>query len=145
MPSPLPILIIEDDPVIGRALCRALEQAQQQYDCVGSCAEALALAGPYCAAIIDIHLPDGNGLDLYEDLYAYHVLGAVVFFSATAVAQEQERASELGALVHKSAGVELAVDTALRLALDYDVPESSTRASTPELPCATSTDSAHRK
>jgi len=145
MPSPLPILIIEDDPVIGRALCRALERAQHEYECVESCAAASHLAGPYCAAIIDIHLSDGSGLDLFEDLYAHHVLGSVVFFSATVDIKEQERARGLGVLVHKTAGVEVAVETALRLALDYDVPESSTRASTPDLPCATNIDSAQRK
>src|SRR5689334_20752771 len=101
MPSPFPVLIIEDDPIIGRALCRALERAQQEYECVGSCADASQLSGPYSAAIIDIHLPDGSGLDLYEDLYAYHVLGPVVFFSATPDAHEQDRARSLGVLIHK--------------------------------------------
>jgi CheY-like chemotaxis protein len=145
MTSPFSVLIIEDDPIIARALCRALERAQQEYECVGSCAEASRLVGPYSAAIIDIHLPDGSGLDLYEELYAYHVLGPVVFFSASPEPDEQNRARALGILVHKEEGVDSAVETALRVAIEYEVPESSTRASTPELPCATKIDSAQRK
>lgn len=131
-----PILVIEDDPVIGRALCRALQALGQRYDYVGNCAACAELEGPYSTAIIDIHLPDGNGLDLFEELFSKGTVGSAVFFSATTVELEVVRAVELGTLIHKSQGVALAIEIAIKIATDYEAPESATRASTPQMPAA---------
>jgi DNA-binding response OmpR family regulator len=136
MESPPTILIIEDDPIIGRALCRALHMAGHKYDYVGNCSSTVDLRGPYAAAIIDIHFPDGNGLDLFEQLLARGVVSSAIFFSAATAATEVTRAIELGTLIHKSHGVAKAVDVAIRLAADFEMPESTTRASTPRMPAA---------
>ena len=62
------ILIVEDDPALGRGLVLALEGAERACtlasDCAGAC-KALA-ASSFALAIFDINLPDGSGLTLLE-------------------------------------------------------------------------------
>ena len=66
------ILIVEDDPALGRGLVLALEGAERACtlasDCAGAC-KALA-ASSFDLAIFDINLPDGSGLTLLEETRA---------------------------------------------------------------------------
>lgn len=78
-------------------------------------------------AIVDINLPDGNGLDLYEEMKAKDLVTQGVFFSATDSEQERLRAQSLGHFVSKTKGVVAAVDAALQLARTSVVPRSTTR------------------
>lgn len=60
------ILLIEDEPRLVEILAAALNRAGFVSDAVGTCAEgrdALSLI-PYDAAILDLGLPDGDGLGL---------------------------------------------------------------------------------
>jgi DNA-binding response OmpR family regulator len=62
----LRVLLIEDEARIVELLSTALSRAGFVVDAVATCAdgsEALALT-PYDAAILDLGLPDGDGLDL---------------------------------------------------------------------------------
>jgi DNA-binding response OmpR family regulator len=66
------VLVIEDEVRIGEILKSGLERAGFAVDVVRLCAdarEALALA-PYDAAILDLGLPDGDGLALLSQLRA---------------------------------------------------------------------------
>jgi two-component system catabolic regulation response regulator CreB len=67
-----PLLLLEDDPAIARTVAYALEREGFTVDHVLLVREARArLADParaYAAAILDVGLPDGNGLDLCRDL-----------------------------------------------------------------------------
>ena len=66
------ILIVEDDPALGRGLVLALKGAERACtlasDCAGAC-KALA-ASSFDLAIFDINLPDGSGLTLLEETRA---------------------------------------------------------------------------
>jgi len=64
------LLVIEDEPRIAEILRRPLEQAGFAVDFVRLCAEGrAALAShPYDAAILDLGLPDGDGLNLLAEL-----------------------------------------------------------------------------
>ena len=66
------ILIVEDDPALGRGLVLALKGAERACtlasDCVGA-RRALA-ASSFALAIFDINLPDGSGLTLLEETRA---------------------------------------------------------------------------
>src|SRR5215471_12422775 len=64
------LLVIEDEPRIAEILRPPLEQAGFAVDFVRLCAEGrAALAShPYHAAILDLGLPDGNGLHLLAEL-----------------------------------------------------------------------------
>lgn len=145
MPSSTPHLLIEDDPVIARALARALELSGRTSFWVASCADAHRLAGQYATAIVDLHLSDGNGLELFSILQERDVIAAAVFFSATTDPEEMRRAEELGIYIPKSSGVACAVEAAIRLEADGDAPESETRPSTPRLPASTPIDGALSK
>jgi DNA-binding response OmpR family regulator len=64
------LLVIEDEPRIAEILRPPLEQAGFTVDFVRLCAEGrAALAShPYDAAILDLGLPDGDGLNLLAEL-----------------------------------------------------------------------------
>ena len=64
------LLIIEDDITLNRGLCKALKSADYQ---VISCdnikdAKEQLLLGTVSLVILDINLPDGNGLDLLREI-----------------------------------------------------------------------------
>jgi DNA-binding response OmpR family regulator len=79
------ILLVDDSPVVRRAVARRLEAEGFDVREEGSAAGALgADAALLAAAIIDIELPDGSGIDLAADLRARAASLPVAFFTATA-------------------------------------------------------------
>ena len=71
------ILIVEDDRALSQGIRLALDQAGRQFtQChtLREAEEALA-AHPPQLVILDLNLPDGNGLDLLNDLEVDQVLG----------------------------------------------------------------------
>ena len=60
------ILIVEDDYFLQDGLSQLLRNEKYSVDCVGTCREAKASMeeNDYHLIILDITLPDGNGLDL---------------------------------------------------------------------------------
>jgi DNA-binding response OmpR family regulator len=64
------LLVIEDEPRIAEILRTALERAEFVVDTVRSRSDAReALANTaYDAAILDLGLPDGDGLNLFAEL-----------------------------------------------------------------------------
>jgi DNA-binding response OmpR family regulator len=64
------LLVVEDEPRIGEMIKAALERAEFVVDTVRLRADAReALANtPYDAAILDLGLPDGDGLQLLKEL-----------------------------------------------------------------------------
>jgi len=134
-----PILVIEDDPIIARSLSRALQVIGRRSELVSSCAEVSRLVGRYSGAIIDLHLPDGNGLAAFRQLAERGLIASAVFFSATTDEEEVRQARALGVYVPKASGVFAAVSALLQTqARKSDPPESETRASTPRLPAVES-------
>jgi DNA-binding response OmpR family regulator len=63
------VLIVEDERKVGQFIERALTEQSHTARLVGSCAAARdALAeSPYEAVILDLGLPDGDGLDLLRE------------------------------------------------------------------------------
>lgn len=108
------VLVIEDDPQVARALCRALRVASLRCDVAGSIQEMREVGGTYEVAIVDVNLPDGNGIDLYDELRAAHRVGSGIFFTATENEQDRARAAKFGTLISKSEGVQAAVSLAVR-------------------------------
>ncbi|MCM2265849.1 MAG: two-component system response regulator CreB [Desulfuromonadales bacterium] len=64
------ILIVEDEPAIADAICYALETEGMQTRCLhaGEAAVALLVSGQFALAILDIGLPDVNGIELCKRL-----------------------------------------------------------------------------
>jgi DNA-binding response OmpR family regulator len=66
------ILIIEDDALIGRALVRAFENLGAAVDIVRNGVDGLVAlqSAKYSAALLDLGLPQKDGLDLLQELRA---------------------------------------------------------------------------
>lgn len=77
------ILVVDDDPLICKGLKFNLEQAGYKISTASTAQNALELSrrNAFDAAILDIGLPDENGLDLCKMLKARHEL-PVIFLTA---------------------------------------------------------------
>jgi CheY-like chemotaxis protein len=102
-------LIIEDEPLIARALVRDVERVGIMASVASSLALALELPGPFDGAIIDVDLPDGCGLDVTSLLPEGQLRSLPVFFSATESASLREEADRRGVFVAKGLGTQAAV------------------------------------
>lgn len=78
--------------------------------------DAMARTDQFPVAIVDVHLPDGSGLDLFRRLHEQGRVKKSVFFTATESEDERLDAKACGTLVSKSEGVDRAVAEALELA-----------------------------
>jgi CheY-like chemotaxis protein/anti-sigma regulatory factor (Ser/Thr protein kinase) len=73
------VLVVEDDPAVARVLSIMLGRAGHQVGIVGSLEQArdsLARARP-AAILLDMHLPDGSGLELLDHLAGMDGMGSV--------------------------------------------------------------------
>jgi len=63
------VLVVEDHPQLGQMLQRGLAESRYTVILVRTCAEAncAIIESTYEAIVLDIGLPDGNGLDLLRD------------------------------------------------------------------------------
>ncbi len=70
MANDLNILLVEDDKIIQKVLTEVLKNAGYSCVCASSCEEALSLVeeGKFSCALVDLGLPDGNGLDLLPEI-----------------------------------------------------------------------------
>ena len=93
------ILIVEDERKVGRFVERALTEQAYTTTVVSSCAAARdALAeSPYDAVVLDLGLPDGDGLDLLREWRASGFNEPVLILSARDAVQDRIRGLNLGA------------------------------------------------
>jgi DNA-binding response OmpR family regulator len=110
------LLVIEDEPRIAEILKSGLQRAGFAVDVVQLCAdarEALALT-VYDAAILDLGLPDGDGLDLLAELRSAHNGVPVLVLTARDAVENRVSGLDAGAddyLVKPFATVELSART----------------------------------
>jgi two-component system, OmpR family, response regulator len=66
------VLVIEDDAMVARVVARALETAEYSVDVSDNATEGTerALRGPYDAILLDLELPDRDGMDVVRSLRA---------------------------------------------------------------------------
>ncbi|CAN5350999.1 hypothetical protein BH10PSE2_BH10PSE2_28490 [soil metagenome] len=94
------LLIVEDDPDAGAVLRAMLEADGFVADIVGTAQDALAAAktGLYAAALVDLNLPDSDGVSLIRSLRqhrATHDLPVVVVSADIAAGRGRARALEV--------------------------------------------------
>jgi DNA-binding response OmpR family regulator len=92
------LLLVEDDMAIRGFLEKALTEAGYHLDTAGDAAsaEALILNGVHDAWIIDLGLPDGDGLDLIQRCRAQGSNAPVLILSARRSVNERVRGLEQG-------------------------------------------------
>ncbi len=92
------LLLVEDDLSIQQFVERALVEAGYKVDSTADSrsAEALALEGNHDAFIIDLGLPDGDGLDLIARCRAQGNGAPVLILSARRSVRERVRGLEEG-------------------------------------------------
>ncbi len=96
---PASLYLLEDDPLVARTLGLALEG--HGFDChwfktAGKFFEALRSAPPPSACIVDLGLPDRDGLDVVKELSARHDCGVLVL-TARGLLSDRVLGLELGA------------------------------------------------
>jgi two-component system KDP operon response regulator KdpE len=99
MNAPLPnVLLVEDEPQIRRFVRIAVEAEGCAVTEAGSMAEGLAAAGRAVPdlLILDLGLPDGNGIELIRDLRTWSGL-PILILSARAAEHDKIDALDAGA------------------------------------------------
>lgn len=93
------LLIIEDEPSLNKAIVDYL--SNRQYLCESANTYAKALEKIECyqydCIVLDIMLPDGNGLKLLEHIKANHKTEGIIIISARAELDDKIAGIELGA------------------------------------------------
>lgn len=102
------IWLVEDDPSIGPGLVRTLEAEGHDVDWARSVAEAQALVGEPELLLLDLGLPDGDGLDLCRSLSSMHPRMRTIMLTA--------RAGEIDVVLGLDAGAVDYVGKPFRLA-----------------------------
>ena len=93
-PDPPSILIVEDDDIVSRTLSSILERNGYSTEVVGAGKPALARAEArfYNVILLDIRLPDMEGLELLRPLRARHPEACVIMLTAHASTDSAIRA-----------------------------------------------------
>jgi DNA-binding response OmpR family regulator len=121
------LLVVEDDVTVARALSRTLARAGFSVACARSCAAARALTQSFDFAILDLDLPDGNGVDLARALMTVGKVPTVLFFTSCTDSALLARAGRIGSIVMKSLGSSPVLAWLAAVSADgADVPQSGT-------------------
>ncbi|WP_059153634.1 response regulator transcription factor [Novosphingobium barchaimii] len=93
------IVVLEDDPDIRELITAQLSREPQRVDPVGTIAQLRAsiALGPVDLLILDLNLPDGDGLDLCRELRAAGHEGAIMMVTAREGPIDRVLGLELGA------------------------------------------------
>ncbi|MDR0368496.1 MAG: response regulator transcription factor [Bacteroidales bacterium] len=93
------ILIIEDEPSLKELIKESLEKERYVVECASTCNSALNKIEmyDYDCILLDIMLPDGNGLSLLETLKQMHKKDSIIIISAKDSLDDKISGLELGA------------------------------------------------
>lgn len=98
------LLVVEDDVAVARALSRTLARRGFAVAVARSCTAARSFNESFDFAVLDLDLPDGNGVDLASQLLDDGKIPSVVFFTGSRDPALLARARKLGSVVVKSSG-----------------------------------------
>ena len=93
------LLVVEDDLPLAEALVSLLTSSGYAVDCVhdGASAEALVAAEQFDLVILDLNLPDLDGLAVLRGMRARGNQAAVMILTARGAAEDRVRGLDLGA------------------------------------------------
>lgn len=113
------ILLVEDHASFRQAMAFVFEQEPEFVVAAqaGSVAEARSMFDSIDIAVVDLGLPDGDGVELISELASRNQKVMTVVLSASLDPAEFARAVEAGAagVIHKAAGTKEIVDSVRRL------------------------------
>jgi len=92
-------LLVEDDPLIGEAVCQTLRDARYAVDWVtdGKQASLAASTEEYCAILLDLGLPGQDGLAVLRQLRQAKNAVPVLIITARAAVEDRIAGLDLGA------------------------------------------------
>jgi len=122
---PQRLLVVEDDVTVARALSRTLARVGFSVAVARSCRAAIALSQSFDFAILDLDLPDGNGVDLARTLLASGRLPSVLFFTSSTDPVLLARARCLGSVISKSLGTSPVLNYLAALTPEHAAPPQS--------------------
>jgi CheY-like chemotaxis protein len=99
------ILVVEDYPPMATLLTRLLRSRGHEVTRELAVAAAMRHVRAFDHAILDIDLPDGNGVTLAQQLVRLRRVGSIIFFTATLEPDVLANAARLGRVVGKAEGV----------------------------------------
>jgi two-component system, OmpR family, copper resistance phosphate regulon response regulator CusR len=93
------LLVVEDEKKMARFLRKGLAEAGYSVDCAetGSAAEALAGENEYDLVVLDVMLPDQNGMDTARHLREDGFRGPILMLTALAGTKDKIRGLDAGA------------------------------------------------
>lgn len=93
------LLVIEDDPLIAESLLRCLRQSGNTVEVLTTLSEARAALAHNCfdLLLLDLGLPDGNGLTLLTEVRKRGDTTPVLILTARGEVEERVRGLDLGA------------------------------------------------
>jgi DNA-binding response OmpR family regulator len=91
-------LVVEDEPLLNEELEEHLLEEQFSVDCTETLQEArdLVAGDEYDLVLLDLGLPDGNGLELLKMIKKYYEDTAVVILTARGEVEDKVKGLELG-------------------------------------------------
>jgi nitrogen regulation protein NR(I) len=94
------ILVVDDDPADRQLITRTLEKSDYHVSAADSVAEALKLVQQDRpdVALLDVLLPDGDGIELYREIRKIDSTVPIVFVTASGSSSTAIEAMQLGAL-----------------------------------------------
>lgn len=103
------LILLEDEPTLREEIAEFLESRGYEATCAASMAEFEQLFDPgrHRVAIIDIGLPDGNGLQLIERLRATGLSLGIIVFSARGTSSDKIAGLDVGADHYLGKGCDL--------------------------------------
>lgn len=105
MPTNNPVLLVEDDELVARAVSRVLQARGFEVTGASDCDAARGLEHGFSVGVFDLDLPDGNGVSLAVELLSRGQVQQAVFFTANSDPLLQARARQVGPVVRKTQGV----------------------------------------
>ena len=91
------ILIVDDEAALVRSLRSTLEMEGYGVLAAGTAAEGLALLGECDLALLDVRLPDANGIEVLAEIRKRADQLPIIMMSAHATIADAVRATQLGA------------------------------------------------
>jgi len=117
------ILVVEDYPPMASLVTMMLRRGGHNVERELTVAGALRHSRVFQHAVLDIDLPDGNGVLLAQQLLGEGRITSCVFFTATNEGETLSHASRFGVVVKKSEGPNRLLHAIRQLEEHADLPQ----------------------